>query len=348
MHQARVPRSDDRLRILCVLPTLNPYGGVVSVINKLNILTDWGHRVTLVSLSRISHDVVHPKSEPAYVEDWTAIPNAAGTDYDILLATSWETVEPVVEIERRANGARAFYFVQDFEVSFYDSDDVGVRTKVLATYEQIPRRIVKTDYLSGVLAAQGWESMRIPPGMDLDAFYPRDQPRQPRVLGMARPHTPNDHRGYQPLIGSFRELQRRRPEVEVAFFGSDELPDVDFPHINLGRLAPDNLPDAYSSASVFVDTSLQHGFGRTGVEAMACATPCVLSDSGGISEYAVPEVNALIVPVNDTAATVAAIERILDDPNLAGHLAQAGLHAVSKYSDYGATEAMLRIFRAID
>jgi glycosyltransferase involved in cell wall biosynthesis len=66
-----------------------------------------------------------------------------------------------------------------------------------------------------------------------------------------------------------------------------------------------------------------------------------LSDSGGISEYAVQGENALIVPVGDVPKTVEAIEKLLDDPPLRESLIAAGLKTVSGLSDYAAADALV-------
>ncbi len=108
-------------------------------------------------------------------------------------------------------------------------------------------------------------------------------------------------------------------------------------------MAPHELPDIYSNASVFVDTSKTHGFGRTGVEAMACGTPCVLSDSGGISEYATHDVNARIVDVGDVAGTTEAVEQLLDDVAIAERLSHTGITTASKFGDYRAALDLLGI-----
>ncbi|MBW3562987.1 MAG: glycosyltransferase family 4 protein [Actinobacteria bacterium] len=336
----------DALHVCAILPTLNPYGGVVSVVNLCEELLEMGHRYTLASLSQNAVDRVFPRSEPIHVPNWDLLPEVLPTNVDVVLATSWETVGPAVRLTERTGGrARAVYFVQDMEADFYD--DQHTVEAVHATYERIPTLVVKTAHLEQRLAERGFVAHRIPPGMNLDIFYPRDVERRSGVLAMARPGVPNDHRGFEIVREVFRRLTERRPDLELVLFGSDDLPpDVETIAENAGRLQPSELPALYSTASVFLDASRHHGFGRTGAEAMACGTPCVLSDSGGIREYAEHEHNALIVPVADVNATVAAIERLLDDPDLAQRLAQAGRRTVQAFGERQAALAMLEVFGA--
>ena len=342
-------RPADALHIMCVLPTLNPYGGVVSVVNALNILIDQGHYVTLVCLSSHKTDLVHPKTEPLYLEDWDSFPADLAAGYDIYLATSWETVPIVATMAQRQPSSATFYYVQDFEPDFYKESEVETRRQALATYTTIPNTFVKTLHLQSKLAEHGFSARRIPPGMNLDIFYPRAgkaSERPKRVLAMARPDTQDDHRGYSILVEVYRELAVRDPSIALAWFGTNDLPDHGFPVQSFGRVPPSELPVLYSGAQIFLDTSRFHGFGRTGAEAMACGTACVLSDSGGISEYAVDDHNAIIVPVGDVARTVEAIEGLLADLGRMDTLASHGLETVAGLSDYKATAAIERLFRA--
>jgi glycosyltransferase involved in cell wall biosynthesis len=263
------------------------------------------------------------------------------------MATSWETAPLVAELATHNPDAATFYYIQDYEADFYP-EGAEERGKVVDTYRLIDNKIVKTRHLQDRLAAAGYSARRIPPGMDLDIFYPRAGPpssREPGVLAMARPGTMNDHRGFDILVEVYSELARRRPGLRLEVFGPPELPSS-LPGFNHGRVAPARLPELYSAFPVLVDVSRVHGFGRIGVEAMACGTACVLSDSGGISEYAVDGENALIVPVADVAATVDAIERLLDDGGLADRLADNGMQTVAPYSDYAAAAEFEKVLRS--
>lgn len=330
-------RPAGSLHIVVVLPTLTPYGGVISVVNMLERLYTDGHRYTLASMSQLGESLLHTRSEAVHVTSPGELASQPLGRVDLVVATSWETVPYAHAMMDAHPDAKAAYFVQDIEADFYR--DAETKQAALATYGTMPVHIVKTRYLADRLAGLGVDARLIRPGMDLDVFYPRDvaPPAHGRLLAMARPGTDADHRGFDVLVDVLAQLARRRPALEVALFGSDGLEDhasrLPAGFESLGRLSPDRLPVAYARASVFLETSRRHGFGRTGVEAMACGTPCVLSRSGGPSEYAVDGDNALLVDVGDVAGTVAAVERVLDDPALASRLAEAGRRTVSRYDD---------------
>ena len=97
-----------------------------------------------------------------------------------------------------------------------------------------------------------------------------------------------------------------------------------FRHAHLGTLQRDEVPKLLSTMHVVIDPSLYQGFGLIGLEGMASGAACVLTDSGGVSEYAVDDVNALLVPPRDSGALAAGIRRLLDDPALRERLAGEG------------------------
>ena len=79
------------------------------------------------------------------------------------------------------------------------------------------------------------------------------------------------------LAGAQRgEYRKLRKEVEKRGLEDKVL----FP----GFIRDDDLPAVYSAATLFVFPSLYEGFGLPPLEAMACGTPCVVSNSSSLPE----------------------------------------------------------------
>lgn len=95
-----------------------------------------------------------------------------------------------------------------------------------------------------------------------------------------------------------------------------------------GLLGHDVLPFYYAASDVCVIPSYYEPFGLVAIEAMACGTPVVASDVGGLKFTVVPEETGLLVPPQDTAAFAAAIDRILTDELWATKLRTQGSHRV--------------------
>jgi D-inositol-3-phosphate glycosyltransferase len=102
-------------------------------------------------------------------------------------------------------------------------------------------------------------------------------------------------------------LERQRIEALVQELGIQETTHF------VGRVGHDRLPLYYTAADVCVIPSHYEPFGLVAIEAMACGTPVVASDVGGLKFSIVPEETGLLVPPQDIAAFTAAIDRVLQD-----------------------------------
>src|SRR5690606_13721992 len=78
------------------------------------------------------------------------------------------------------------------------------------------------------------------------------------------------------------------------------------------------------AADLFVLPSIKReGLARSLIEAMILGTPPIVTDCGGSPELVVHEESGLVVPVRDSAALAAAIERLYRDPELRERLGAA-------------------------
>jgi glycosyltransferase involved in cell wall biosynthesis len=80
-----------------------------------------------------------------------------------------------------------------------------------------------------------------------------------------------------------------------------------------GRIDHDRLPWYYSGADVCVIPSHYEPFGLVAIESMACGTPVVASDVGGLRFTVIPEKTGLLVPAKDVAGFAQAINRFFVD-----------------------------------
>jgi len=98
----------------------------------------------------------------------------------------------------------------------------------------------------------------------------------------------------------------------------------------LGRVTDDELLELYRGAAVYADASLYEGFGYQPLEAMACGTPVVASDTPAARE--VVDSAALLCDARDIDGRAAAIVRVLQEPELADELRQRGLRRAAAFS----------------
>jgi glycosyltransferase involved in cell wall biosynthesis len=115
--------------------------------------------------------------------------------------------------------------------------------------------------------------------------------------------------------GVFKLVEELRLQDQVRFTGY--VDDVD-------------LPALYSAAAVFVYPSLYEGFGLPPLEAMACGTPVVVSNSSSLPEVVAKA--GLTHDPHNYRALAESIIRLFDDVSIYGHLKHAGLEQASHFS----------------
>lgn len=93
----------------------------------------------------------------------------------------------------------------------------------------------------------------------------------------------------------------------------------------------EELKKIYSSVYLLVSSSWIEGFCLPVLEAMACGTPAVITDSGGPREYAVHDYNCLIVPSKRPNLLAQAVQKLLLDEKLREKLMANSLETAKKF-----------------
>ena len=103
------------------------------------------------------------------------------------------------------------------------------------------------------------------------------------------------------------------------------------PRVHLTGYVNDRLlPGLYTGAMAFIYPSLYEGFGLPPLEAMACGTPVVVSNTSAIPEL-VGSAGIRINPL-DAKSIRDGLQQILTQPDLRHQLAKAGLERSGRYS----------------
>lgn len=100
----------------------------------------------------------------------------------------------------------------------------------------------------------------------------------------------------------------------------------------LGSRDQDRLPYYYSAAEVVVVPSHYESFGLVALEAMACGTPVVASETGGLVYLVRDGETGFHVPVGDARALADRIGRLLSDPELRRRLARQAQEYAQGYA----------------
>jgi glycosyltransferase involved in cell wall biosynthesis len=139
-------------------------------------------------------------------------------------------------------------------------------------------------------------------------------------LGDARPR-----KGLADFLLAAELLYEHTDQVELWIASKQAIEiksKVPFQHIY--RPTRTELAQLYATCDLFVSASWREGFGLPPLEAMACGAPVVVTDSGGVHEYARHGENCLLAPPRNPQALAEAMIRLLTDAALAERLRRNG------------------------
>ncbi len=196
----------------------------------------------------------------------------------------------------------------------------------------------------------------VPLGVDA-VFRPTDEPRVPgRIVAMASADTPM--KGTGTLLEAFAKLRTER-DVELLLVArpkpggpTEQLIErlaigdaVSFVH----GVTDEELARIVASAEVACVPSLYEGFSLPTVEAMACATPLVVSRAGAIPEVVGPDgLCADLVTPGDVGELVTALENLIDDPDRRARMGAAGRErALAEFSWRSVAQTTAAAYREV-
>jgi glycosyltransferase involved in cell wall biosynthesis len=115
--------------------------------------------------------------------------------------------------------------------------------------------------------------------------------------------------------------------------------------IFLGDVAEADLPALYSGPTLFVFPSLYEGFGLPPLEAMACGTPVIASNSSSLPEV-IGDTGIMVDPL-DVGALLRAIELVLRDERVRREMRARGLEQAAKFSWERAAAMTMEVYQGV-
>ena len=162
-------------------------------------------------------------------------------------------------------------------------------------------------------------------GFDLKQLYPLPKLAARKMLGIETQATligfgaesvNNRRKGLDLLLPPLARLKNETP-IECLVIGSGNIADskLDLPKIHaLGYLDdPQKIAQFYSACDLVVVPSREDNQPQVGLEAMACGTPVVAFDVGGISEYVHPGITGWLAKPESSIDLAIQIRKLISD-----------------------------------
>lgn len=204
--------------------------------------------------------------------------------------------------------------------------------------------------------APSYKIVIIPCGFSHQEFYPIDKKLARKTLkldtdkhiilqlGRMVPR-----KGVDNVIKSLKYIKDKTAVQLVIVGGENEVPDpAQSPELSrlqkiaaehgveasikfVGRKSREQLKFYYAAADIFISTPWYEPFGITPLEAMACGTPVIGSNVGGIKYTVVDGETGALVPPENPIALAAKIEELVGNPS---NLRQLGKNALRRVNNY--------------
>lgn len=321
-------------------------GGVRVIFELANRMQQRGHDVSITALCGnhgwfpVKARMIYPK--PNRMIYFDHISNVLGIrglklsfmrkiaditpDCDVNIATYSLTAYSVLGSEK----GKAFYYIQHFEPMTLFSDPF-MKSLVDDTYYLPLKQIAVSKWLVSKMRPYGKRPTHIPNGIDNEIFHPRHEIEKipNSVMGI---FNGVGWKGENEIMVALKNAAKKKKITLLAAGNMKKFNElvkrhapINFEIRKFHRPDDRKLSELYSSAEAFLFASYFEGFGLPSLEAMACGTPSVMTDSLGVRDYASNKKNCIMIKSRDVEAFSEAIINILDDDVLRNRLSRNGL-----------------------
>lgn len=321
---------------------------------------------------------------PEFVEAFHKFQTKEGTNYPLVHTNYWMSAWVGLQLKQRSN-IQLIHTYHSLGAVKYQA--VPQRPAIASTRLEVERQILEQADCIVATSPQEEETLRalvsqqgnievIPCGTDTETFRLLPKAEARKALGF----TPQEaivlyvgrfdpRKGIETLVRAVAQCQKAgipaHQPLQLMIVGGSEADHLDGQErqrierlvtelgladqtVFAGQISHTLLPLYYTAADVCVIPSHYEPFGLVAIEAMACGTPVIASDVGGLKFTVVPEETGLLVPPQDAEAFAHAIERVLTDEPWAQKLRrQAPMRVQQNFSWSGVAAGLSDLYRRL-
>lgn len=315
-------------RILFLLPVSSGGGGVHSIVQETMGMRRIGVEAKIAVQKKYRQKYINNYKDIDMVEDLflgyeTDELKQLSREFDVIIGTIYTSMKLVKEVAEANPDIQPAYYIQDYEPLFSETGSPAWQ-EARDSYTLVPNAILfaKTDWIcQKVHEEHAVQVRKVSPSIDHDVYKPDPYAKLSKGLedkivisAMIRPKTPRRGAG-RTMILLKRLYEHFGDKLHIELFGCDENDPLfqqlerGFKYNNNGELTRLGVAAVLQRSDCFIDLSDYQAFGRTGLEAMACNATLIITKFGGISEYAVDNVNCILVdPFNEYETSKKVIE----------------------------------------
>lgn len=307
---------------------------------------------------------------PQFVDGIKYFACEKGIEYDVIHSHYWMSGIAAAALSAAWGGTpivHMFHTLGEMKNRIARTDDEREGEYRIEGEKQVLRRvdrviastIAEVTQLRFLYKANASKLVVIPPGVDVSHFYPIPADEAKMYVGLK----PEDRmvlfvgrieplKGLDTLIEAMSNLQlEEKRRVHLAIIGGDpaaspremsgemarlqKLCDdlsVGQTVVFLGKRDQDKLPYYYSAAELVVMPSHYESFGMVALEAMACGTPVVASEVGGLAYLVKDGETGFTIPDQEPDTLCEKISWLLNDHELHASMSQRAVEYAQDYA----------------
>ncbi|NBJ71559.1 MULTISPECIES: glycosyltransferase family 4 protein [Clostridia] len=307
------------------------------LLNQMEKLRKRGHHITAFFKGDKESSVLPPWSE-------------ISVDKEVLVPTH-ELVEQYTKncdlvvigwiyqlLEFIGKDTKVFYWEQGHESLFGDIPNYAqipsIRHSLEVCYQAGIPIVSVSSFVAKVLKARySLDTPVITNGIDISLFKPKHHSTAapPTILLVGSPSL--RFKGFTDALNALEHVWNSGLRFQVKWICQHSTEhNTLFPITYIVQPRQEEIVEIYQQADLLLFTSWYEGFGLPPLEAMACGTPVVLTNSGGIQEYAVHNYNCLLHFPSDIQGLAKSVTEVLTDDLIKERLRINGRTTAEKFN----------------
>lgn len=261
-------------------------------------------------------------------------------EYDLAIATSWDSVSLVVE----SNAKCKCYFIQDYEPMFFP---MGIESLTAEeTYQKDCWHITFGRWLkSKIQQVSGKPSLSFDFCADKRIYRKLDCGKERAVCAIWQPEKPRRLSAF--LLEAIHIITMLDPTIQIYLYGSEINADISFPQVHqLGLITTEACNELYNKCMCGISLSASNP-SRIPFEMMSAGLPVVeLYRENNLYDF--PE-EAVLLAANTPEAFADAVCKIVDNPALQERMSLAGMEFMKDRPIEKETAEFIRcIYQCVD
>lgn len=209
----------------------------------------------------------------------------------------------------------------------------------------------------------------VPPGVDVRHFRPMDRNEAKAKIGLRKTHRLllfvgriEPIKGVENICRALALLKQSAPhtlnELSIQIVGGENPHDDEMRRLQelcfqlhledmvwfIGAKDQNILPYYYNAAEALIMPSDYESFGMVALEAMACGTPVIASQVGGLAFLVQDDVTGYHVPVREPEALAERIHMLLCEPQRRQQMSKAARQVAEGYSWEHIVDQLVTVF----